>query len=109
MQQIIIYPVNIHLPTDILLNTLADNIIPVMAPSGESNRERPRLPSVKPSLAFIPGIDATQMPNKRLEVANKKPTAKAGLFFTKEVKFLIMINEKKKMRTYDKVKQCYIF
>jgi hypothetical protein len=36
------------------------------------------------------------MPNKRLEVANKKPTAKACLFFTKEVKFLIMINKKRR-------------
>jgi hypothetical protein len=103
MQQIIIYPMNIHLPTEILLNTLADNIIPVIAPKGESNSERPRLPSEKPSLAFIPGIEATQMPNKRLEVANRKPTENAGLFFRKEVKFLIIIKEKKKTRTYDKV------
>ena len=84
---------NIHLPTDILLNTLADNIIPVMAPRGESNKERPRLPSVKPSLAFIPGIEATQIPNKRLEVANRKPTENVDLFFTKEVKFLTMDEE----------------
>lgn len=80
-----------------------------MAPSGESNNESPRIPSEKPSLAFIPGIDATQMPNKRLEVANRKPTENADLFFKKEVKFLIMINLKKKMRTYDKVKQRYVF
>lgn len=93
---------NIHLPTDILLNTLADKIIPVIAPSGESNNESPRLPSVKPSLAFIPGIDATQMPNKRLDVANKKPTENADLFLTNEIKFLI-IGKKKKMRTYGKV------
>lgn len=95
---------NIHLPTEILLNTLEDNIIPVMAPSGESNNESPRLPSVKPSLAFIPGIDATQIPNKRLDVANKKPTENADLFFTNEVKFLIIISKEKKMRTYGKVK-----
>lgn len=95
---------NIHLPTEILLNTLEDNIIPVMAPSGESNNESPRLPSVKPSLAFIPGIDATQIPNKRLEVANKKPTENADLFLTNEVKFLIIISKEKKMRTYGKVK-----
>lgn len=62
-----------------------------MAPNGESSNESPRLPSVKPSLDFIPGIEATQMPNKRLEVANRKPTAKAVLFLTKETKFLIMI------------------
>ena len=73
-----------------------------MEPNGASNKERPRLPSVKPSLAFIPGIAATQMPNKRLDTANKNPTAKAGLFLTKEVKFLIMIEGKRKMRTYNK-------
>jgi hypothetical protein len=78
------YPVNIHLPTGILLNTLVDSNMPVIAPSGESSNERPRLPSVKPSLAFMPGIDATQMPNKRLDVQNIKPTAKAGLFLIKE-------------------------
>ncbi len=81
---------NIHLPTDILLKTLEDSIIPVMAPSGESSNESPRLPSEKPSLAFIPGIDATQIPNKRLEVAKRKPTENADLFFIKEIKFLTM-------------------
>ena len=85
---------------DILLNTLPDNNIPVIAPNGESNKERPRLPSVKPSLDFIPGMEATQIPNKRLEVANRKPTARAGLFLIKEAKFLIMKKRKKKMRTY---------
>jgi hypothetical protein len=30
------------------------------------------------------------MPNNKLEVANKKPTANAGLFFIKEEKFLSM-------------------
>ena len=84
---------NIHLPTDTLLNTLADNIMPVIAPKGESNKERPRLPSLKPSLAFIPGIDATQMPNKRLEVAKRKPTENACLFFTNDVKFLIIVKK----------------
>ncbi len=87
IKQIIKYPVNIHLPTDTLLNTLEDNAIPVIAPSGESNNERPKLPSEKPSLTFIPGMDATQMPNKRLDVANRKPTEKACLFFIKEIKF----------------------
>lgn len=93
MKQIIIYPANIHLPTDTLLNTLADNIIPVIAPNGDSNKESPRLPSVKPSLAFIPGIDATQIPNKRLEVANRNPTENACLFFMNDVKFLIMVKK----------------
>ena len=72
-----------------------------MAPNGESSNERPRLPSVKPSLDFMLGIDATQMPNKRLDVENIKPTAKAGLFLTKETKFLIMIQQKWKLRTYN--------
>jgi hypothetical protein len=44
------------------------------------------------------------MPNKRLEVANRKPTARAGLFLIKEEKFLIMIQRKWKLRTYNKVK-----
>ena len=57
----------------------------------------------------MPGMEATQMPNKRLEVANRKPTARAGLFLIKEEKFLIMIQRKWKLRTYNKVKQCYIF
>ncbi len=39
----------------------------------------------------MPGMEATQMPNKRLEAENRKPTAKAGLFLIKEIKFLIMI------------------
>ena len=84
MQHIMIYPVNIHLPTDILLNTLVDSSIPVMAPNGESSNERPKLPSVKPSLALMPGMEATQIPNKRLDVENRKPTAKTGLFLIKE-------------------------
>jgi hypothetical protein len=36
------------------------------------------------------GIAATQVPNKRLDVANKKPTASAGLFLMKEEMFLII-------------------
>lgn len=51
----------------------------------------------------MPGIDATQMPNNRLDVANKNPTENADLFFTKEVKFLTILSEEKKMRTYGKV------
>jgi hypothetical protein len=45
---------------------------------------------VKPSLYFIPGIAATQVPNKRLEVQNKKPTASAGFSLIKEEIFLNM-------------------
>lgn len=85
---------NIHLPTGILLNTLVESSMPVMAPNGENNNESPRLPSLKPSLDFMPGMLATQMPNNKLEVANKKPTANAGLFFMKEEKFL-SIQERK--------------
>lgn len=68
--------------------------MPVIAPNGESNKEKPRLPSVKPSLAFMPGMEATQIPNKRLDVENRKPTAKAGLFLIKEEKFFSMIQRK---------------
>jgi hypothetical protein len=99
MQHIRGYPVNIHLPTGILLNTLVDSSMPVMAPNGESNNESPRLPSLKPSLDFIPGIDATQIPNNKLEVANKKPTANAGLFLMKEEKFLSIESEKWEMQS----------
>lgn len=42
----------------------------------------------------MPGMDATQMPNSKLEVANKNPTANAGLFFMKEEKFLSMMKNK---------------
>lgn len=86
-----IYPVNIHLPTCILLNTLEDKIMPVTAPNGERSNDSPSEPSVKPSRVFRAGMDVTQIPNKRLEVANKNPTEKIALFFTKEEKFLIMI------------------
>ena len=61
-----------------------------MAPKGDNNKDNPRLPSVKPSLCFMPGMAATQVPNKRLDVANKKPIARAGLFFIKEEIFLII-------------------
>jgi hypothetical protein len=84
------YPENIHLPTGILLKTLVESSIPVIAPNGESKSDSPSVPSVNPSLAFIPGIDATQIPNSRLEVENRKPTANEDLFLRNEVKFLIM-------------------
>jgi hypothetical protein len=103
MQHRIRYPENIHLPTGILLNTLVDNNIPVIAPKGDNSNESPSVPSVKPSLAFNPGIDATQMPNSRLEVENKKPTAKDDLFLMNEVKFLIMFKEKIKMEPFVKL------
>jgi hypothetical protein len=84
------YPENIHLPTGILLKTLVESSIPVIAPNGESKSDSPSVPSVNPNLAFIPGIDATQIPNSRLEVENRKPTANEDLFLRNEVKFLIM-------------------
>ena len=65
-----------------------------MAPKGDNSKESPRLPSVKPSLCFMPGIEATQVPNKRLEVENKKPTARADLLLMKEeMFFIIAINQ----------------
>jgi hypothetical protein len=88
------YPINIHLPTETLLKTLVDNNIPLTEPNGASSKESPRLPSVKPSLALIPGIAATHIPNKRLEVENKNPTENTDLFFMKEVKFLTIVFKK---------------
>ena len=88
------YPANIHLPTETLLKILVDNNMPLTEPKGASSKESPRLPSVNPSLDLIPGIAATHIPNKRLEVANKNPTENTDLFFIKEVKFLIMIVKK---------------
>lgn len=76
--------------------------MPETEPNGANSKERPRLPSVKPILALMPGIAATQIPNKRLETANKKPTANTGLFLMKEVKFLIMEDGEKEVRTYVK-------
>ena len=61
-----------------------------MAPKGDSNNDKPRLPSVKPSRCLMPGMAATQVPNKRLDVANKKLIASAGLFFTKDERFFII-------------------
>ena len=72
----------------ILLNTLVESNIPVIAPRGESKSDKPRLPSVKPSRSLIPGIEATQVPNNKLEVENKNPTASAGLNLIKEFIFL---------------------
>ena len=91
MKQRSIYPVNIHLPTCILLNTLDEKSMPVTAPRGERSNDNPSEPSVNPSRVFKAGMDVTQIPNKRLEVANKKPTEKIALFFIKEEKFLIMV------------------
>jgi hypothetical protein len=103
MPHIIRYPVSIHLPTDILLKTLVDTSMPVIAPKGDNNKDSPSVPSLKPSLAFTPGIDATQIPNNKLEVANKNPTAKADLFFMKEEKFFSMIKIKGNYNTSAKV------
>ena len=64
--------------------------MPVTAPKGERSNDNPSEPSVNPSRVFKAGMDVTQIPNKRLEVANKKPTEKIALFFIKEEKFLIM-------------------
>ena len=94
MIQEVIYPVIIHLPTGSFLKTILDNNIPVMAPSGESNKDKPRLPSVKFNRLLMEGMAATQVPNKRLDAENKKPTERADLFFIKEEIFLIMISFK---------------
>ena len=78
------------MPTGILLKSFVERRTPVNAPKGESNRESPRLASVNPSLYLIPGIAATQVPNKRLEDENKNPTANAGFSFINDEMFLII-------------------
>jgi hypothetical protein len=72
--------------------------MPVMAPSGDNKRDKPRLPSVRSSFSLMPGIAATHVPNSKLEVANKKPTASTGLFLVKEIIFLSMNNSKVRYR-----------
>ena len=84
------YPAIIHLPTGILPKSFVESATPVNAPKGESNSERPRLASVNPSLYLIPGMEATHVPNKRLEAENKKPIANAGFSFMKDEIFLII-------------------
>jgi len=86
------YPVRIQLPTGILLNTLVERNTPVNAPKGESNKDKPKLPSVNPILYLIPGIEATHVPNNRLDEENKNPTANAGFIFIKEEMFLIIVS-----------------
>jgi len=85
-----LYPKIIHLPTATLLKTLVESNMPVMAPSGESKSDKPRLPSVNASLCLMPGIEATQVPNKRLELENMNPTASAGFILIKPEIFLII-------------------
>ncbi len=80
----------IHLPTGSLLKIFVERATPVKAPNGERRSERPRLASVNPSLYLIPGMEATQVPNKRLEDENKNPTANTGLSFMNDEMFLIM-------------------
>lgn len=94
MMEEVMYPVIIHLPTGNFLKTIRDNNIPVIAPNGDNSKDKPRLPSVNCNLFFIEGMAATQVPNKRLETENKKPTERADLFFTKEEIFLIMVSIK---------------
>jgi hypothetical protein len=84
------YPKSIHFPTGIFPKSLVESATPVNAPSGESNKESPRLASVKANRCLIPGIAATQVPNNKLEAENKKPTANAGFNFMKEEMFLII-------------------
>ena len=90
MKQSVLYPPYIHLPTDILLKMREEMSMPVMAPEGDKSKDNPNPPSVKPSLVLIPGIDATQIPNNKLEVANKKPTEKIVRLVVKAIKFLII-------------------
>jgi hypothetical protein len=86
------YPATIHLPTAILPKIFVERITPVNAPNGESSNDRPRLASVNPSLYLIPGIEATQVPNKRLDDENKNPTANTGLSLMNDEMFLIIMS-----------------
>lgn len=88
IKQRLLYPAYIHLPNDILLKMREESNMPVMAPEGDSSKDKPNPPSVKPSLVLIPGMDATQIPNNKLEVANKNPTEKILRLLAKAIKFL---------------------
>jgi len=80
------------LPTGILLKSLVERRTPVNAPNGDSNNERPRVALLNPSLYLIPGIEATHVPNTRLEAENKNPTANTGLSFMNDEMFLIIMS-----------------
>lgn len=59
---------------------------PVIAPNGESNKDKPRLASVKLNFSLIDGMAATQLPNSKLDTANKNATAKTGFNFINDLK-----------------------
>jgi hypothetical protein len=61
-----------------------------MHPSVRVIRINQRVPSVKCILSLMVGIAATHVPNNRLLVANRNPTATAGFSFIKEEMFLII-------------------
>ena len=65
--------------------------MPVIAPSGDNNKDNPRLPSLNCKRCLIPGIAATQVPKSKLDVANKNPTASTGFVLKKEVKFFSIV------------------
>jgi hypothetical protein len=88
------------LPTGILPKSFVESATPVNAPKGESKRESPRLASVNPNLYLIPGIAATQVPNKRLDDANKNPTANAGFSLMKDEMFLIIAKQGQEYEPY---------
>jgi len=77
------------LPTDKRLNILVERTTPVNAPNGESNKESPKLASVNPSRYLMAGMDATHVPNTKLEAENKNATANTGFSFMNEEIFLI--------------------
>jgi hypothetical protein len=79
-----------HLPTGILLKIFDDMSTPVSAPTGASNSEIPKLPSVKPNRSFIAGSAATQMPSNKLATLSKKPIVRPGLLLIKERMFFRM-------------------
>ena len=59
---------------------------------GKAIRKVPDPASVNPSRYLIAGMDATQVPNTRLDAENKNATANTGFSFINEEMFLIIMN-----------------
>ena len=82
------YPNSIHRPAEMEVNIRVDTKTPVMAPNGDSNRDNPKLASLNWKRAFMLGIAATQLPNNKLDTANKNATSSTGLMAITDLKFL---------------------
>jgi hypothetical protein len=80
------YPISNHRPAVMYENTRTEIKTPVIAPKGDSNNDKPKLASVKLNFSLIVGIAATQLPNSRLDTANKNATSKRGFNFINDLK-----------------------